>query len=180
MRKQGFGGANTLTGLRFEGKVDFRIFIKRQPNYKVVGYKIFYKNREVGLTFKKHGLYQYLEESGINYHDFISKKLLPDDAIFVISNNTMHIIEIKFQEVAGSTDEKLQTCDFKIKQYKKLLSRLNIEVKYIYILNDWFKKSEYKDVLDYIISINGCSFYFNYLPLKEIGLPLPEKKDTMP
>ena len=48
----------------------------------------------------------------------------------------MHILEIKFQEVAGSTDEKLQTCDFKIKQYRKLLSRLNIEVKYIYILND--------------------------------------------
>jgi len=114
-----------------------------------------------------------LEEKGIGYKKLISKKLLPDDAIFVIINNTMFILEIKFQSGSGSTDEKLQTCDFKIKQYRKLLARLNVEVKYIYILNDWFKKPEYKDVLDYIISIEGCSYYFNYLPLQKIGLPVP-------
>lgn len=77
---------------------------------------------------------------------------------------------------AGSTDEKLQTCDFKIKQYRKLLSTLNVEVKYIYILNDWFKKPEYKDVLDYIISVDGCYYYFHYLPLQKIGLPVPITK----
>ena len=81
---------------------------------------------------------------------------------------------MKNEKVGGSTDEKLQTCDFKIKQYRKLLSQLNVEVKYIYILSDWFKKSTYKDVLDYIISIDGCYYYFNYLPLKKIGLPVPE------
>ena len=126
------------------------------------------------MSFKKYGLYKYLEDSGVDYKKLISKRLLPDDAIFVIVNNTIFILEIKFQEVAGSTDEKLQTCDFKIKQYRKLLSQLNIEVQYIYILNDWFKKPEYKDVLDYIISINGCSYYFHYLPLQKIGLPVPE------
>jgi hypothetical protein len=99
---------------------------------------------------------------------------LPDDAIFVIVNNTMFILEIKFQEVYGSTDEKLQTCDFKIKQYRKLFSTLNVEVEYIYILNDWYKNPGYKDVLDYIISIKGCSYYFNYLPLKKLGLPVPK------
>jgi hypothetical protein len=125
------------------------------------------------MSFKKHELYRFLEKQGINYLDYISRKILPDDAIFVLANNTLFVIEIKFQEVAGSTDEKLQTCDFKIKQYRKLLSSLNIDVEYIYILNDWFKKPEYKDVLDYIISVRGCSFYFNYLPLKKIGLPVP-------
>jgi hypothetical protein len=174
MKKNGFGGTNTQTGLVFEGKVDFLTFIQKQKDYKVDGNIIFYNNKEVGLTFKKYGLYKYLEKNGVDYKSLISKRLLPDDAIFVISNNTMHIIEIKFQEVAGSTDEKLQTCDFKIKQYRKLLSRLNIEVKYIYILNDWFKKIEYKDVLDYIISVDGCNYYFNYLPLQKIGLPVPE------
>jgi len=174
MKKGGIGGANTKTGLRFEGKVDFLTFIQKQKNYSVDNNTIFYNNQEVGLTFKKYELYKYLEKNGIEYKKFISKRLLPDDAIFVIANNTMHIIEIKFQEVAGSTDEKLQTCDFKIKQYRKLLSRLNIEVKYIYILNDWFKKDEYKDVLDYIISVDGCFYYFNYLPLHKIGLPIPK------
>jgi len=174
MKKGGIGGANTQTGLAFEGKVDFLTFIQKQKNYKVNEGIIFYNDKEVGLTFKKHGLYKYLEDNGVDYKSFISKRLLPDDAIFVISNNTMHIIEIKFQEVAGSTDEKLQTCDFKIKQYKKLLSRLNVEVEYIYILNDWFEKPEYKDVLDYIISVDGCSYYFDYRPLQKIGLPVPK------
>ena len=174
MKKNGIGGANTKTGLRFEGKVDFLTFIKNQQNYSVKGNVIFYNGEKVALSFKKYGLYKYLEKNGVDYKKLISKRLLPDDAIFVIINNTIFILEIKFQEVAGSTDEKLQTCDFKIKQYRKLLSRLNVEVQYIYILNDWFKKPEYKDVLDYIISINGCSYYFHYLPLQKIGLPVPK------
>lgn len=41
------------------------------------------------------------------------KKLLPDDSIYVILNNTFFIIECKYQQVGGSVDEKLQTCDFK-------------------------------------------------------------------
>lgn len=174
MKKNGIGGANTKTGLYYEGKVDFLTFIKNQKNYSVKGNTIFYNGEKVALSFKKYGLYKYLKENGIDYKKFISKRLLPDDAIFVVVNNTMFILEIKFQEVTGSTDEKLQTCDFKIKQYRKLLSQLNVEVQYIYILNDWFKKPEYKDVLDYIISISGCFYYFHYLPLQKIGLPVPE------
>lgn len=175
MKKGGRGGANTKTGLYFEGKVDFLTFIARQPNYSVKENIIFFNKEKVALSFRKNGLYKYLEEKGINYKRFISKRLLPDDVIYVITNNTFFIIEVKFQEVAGSTDEKLQTCDFKIKQYRKLLSQLNVEVKYVYILSNWFKKPEYKDVLDYIISIDGCSYYFNYLPLQKLGLPVLHK-----
>lgn len=178
MKKNGAGGANTLTGLRFEGKVDFLTFICIQPGYKIVGNEIFFKEKKVGMAFKKYSFYKYLEANKIRFENFISKRLLPDDAIFVIANNTMHIIEVKSQEGAGSVDEKLQTCDFKIKQYRKLLARLNVEVKYVYILNDWFKKPGYKDVLDYVISIDGCSYYFNYIPLQRLGLPVPKTKDS--
>jgi len=52
------------------------------------------------------------------------------------------------------------------------MSQLNIEVEYIYILDNWFKKPEYKDTLDYIISVD-CQYYFKYLPLKKLGLPVP-------
>lgn len=83
----------------------------------------------------------------------------------------MFIVEVKYQEVEGSVDEKLQTCDFKRKQYLKLLLPLNMEVEYIYILNDWFRSPKYKDVLDYIISVK-CRYYFNYLPLEKVGLPV--------
>jgi hypothetical protein len=49
-------------------------------------------------------------------------------------------IEVKYQQVAGSVDEKLQTCDFKLKQYLKLVASLGIKVEYVYVLNNWFKK----------------------------------------
>jgi hypothetical protein len=85
------------------------------------------------------------------------------------------IIEVKHQEVAGSVDEKLQTCDFKKKQYIKLFSELNYEVEFDYILDDWFKNPKYKDTLDYIISV-GCKYYFNYIPLNNLGLPVPPQE----
>lgn len=174
MIKGGFGGANTKTGLSFEGKVDFLTFISSQKDYSVDGHEIFYKGERVAFSYKQRSFYTYLESVGIDYSKYISKRLYPDDSIFVIVNNTIFIIEIKYQGMEGSVDEKLQTCDFKIKQYRKLLSTLNIEVQFVYILNDWFKNPKYKDVLDYIISIEGCSYYFNYLPLSRMGLPVPE------
>ncbi|MFC3868257.1 PD-(D/E)XK nuclease superfamily protein [Helicobacter equorum] len=92
--------------------------------------------------------------------------------VSIIINNTFFVIECKFQQVAGSVDEKLQTCDFKKKQYQKLLSSLNMEVGYVYLLSNCFQKPEYKDVLDYIISVN-CRYYFEYIPLQVFGLPIP-------
>jgi len=43
--------------------------------------------------------------------------------------------------------------------------------EYVYILNDWFRNEKYRDVLDYIISVD-CKYYFEYLPLHKIGLPV--------
>ncbi|MGI8640450.1 MAG: PD-(D/E)XK nuclease superfamily protein [Pyrinomonadaceae bacterium] len=177
MKYKGIGGANTRTGLVFEGKTDLTTFLNSQIGYKVVAGDVFYNDEQVGRIFKKHGFYKFLEEYKINWKEIISKRLLPDDSIFVIVNNTLFVIECKFQQVAGSVDEKLQTCDFKKKQYQKLLSRANIEVEYIYLLGDWFKKPEYKDVLDYIISVR-CHFFFEYIPLTTLGLPVPEQDVT--
>ena len=173
MKKGGTGGGNTITGLIYEGKVDLATFIAEQKNYAVEGNDVFYCGKCVVHVFKKHAFYDYLKTKGINWKEHISKQLLPDNAIYVIVNNTMFILEVKTQNVAGSVDEKLQTCDFKKKQYQKLLSQLNMEVQYIYILDDWFRKPQYKDVLDYIISV-GCQYYFNYIPLQKLGLPVPK------
>ena len=172
MIKGGVGGGNTATGLNFERERDVLSILGKTEGYSVKGSIILYDGKEVARSFRKHGLYKYLESKDIDYRKHVSKKLLPDEAIYVLCNNTLFVIEIKFQEVAGSVDEKLQTCDFKKKQYQKLMAPLNIEVQYIYILNDWFRKSEYKDTLDYVISV-GCQYYFNYLPLQKLGLPVP-------
>ncbi len=175
MINKGRGGGNTITGLNFERGRDIVSFVKKLGGYSVKGNIIYFKNKEVARSYKKYGLYIYLKSQGVDYKKFISKKLLPDEAVYVICNNTLFIIEMKFQKIGGSVDEKLQTCDFKKKQYRKLMAPLNIEVEYIYILNDWFKKPEYKDTLDYIISV-GCKYYFHYLPLQKLGLPMPARR----
>lgn len=176
MIKSGKGGGNTKTGLVFEGKTDLATFLNSQPGYSVSGGNVYYEGEKIARIFKKHKFYDFLEELEIDWRKIISKRLLPDDSIFVIINNTLFIIECKFQQVAGSVDEKLQTCDFKKKQYQKLLAPANIDVEYIYLLSGWFRDPKYKDVLDYIISVR-CSYYFEYIPLAKLGLPVPEKED---
>lgn len=173
MIKGGKGGGNTLTGLNFEREREVLTLLRKKKGYTVKGNAILYRGKEIAHSYKKNGLYKFLESRGINYRKYLSKKLLPDEALYVIVNNTLFIIEMKFQKVAGSVDEKLQTCDFKRKQYAKLMAPLNIEVEYIYILSDWFRAPQYKDVLDYIISV-GCQYYFKYLPLQKLGLPVPK------
>ncbi len=169
----GKGGGNTKTGLVFEGTTDLSEFLNAQKGYRVQDGNVFYNEELVGRIFKKHGFYKFLDELKIEWKSLISKRLLPDDSIFVIIANTLFIIECKFQQVAGSVDEKLQTCDFKRKQYQKLLAPANIEVEYIYLLSDWFRKPEYKDVLDYIHSVH-CYYFFEHIPLIKLGLPVPE------
>ena len=173
MIKNGKGGGNTKTGLVFEGKVDMATFLSHQPHYSIKGHDVYFDNEKVARVFKKNDFYSiFLKELNIDWTKCISKKLLPDDSIFVLLNNTLFIIECKHQQVAGSVDEKLQTCDFKKKQYKKLMAPANIDVQYIYLLDEWFKNPRYKDVLDYIQSV-GCDYYFEYIPLTKLGLPVP-------
>ena len=140
MIKNGSGGANTLTGAIFEKQV--------QINQR-------------GINLTKHNLYRYLKENGIDYTTIISKKLLPDEAYFNPNTKEFSIYEKKFQSVAGSVDEKPQTCGFKIHQFRKIGVAIGAsKTTYTYIFNDWFKKPEYKDMLNYIKSIDGCDYIF--------------------
>lgn len=168
MIKGGIGGANTKTGLMFESRISLTDAINKLKGFKVKNHKIYKGKTTVAELYPKNRLYaSLLSEKGINYKDYISKRLLPDDAILV--GNILYVIEIKFQNVSGSVDEKLQTCGFKLNQYKKLLEPAGIEVKYAYVLNDWFKKPEYKDVLEYVQSV-GCYYFFEKIPLDFLGL----------
>ena len=168
----GKGGGNTRTGLIFEGKTDLITFLSHQNGYKVIDNDIYYNNEIVASVYKQRGFLKFLKKLGIDWKKYISKPLYPDNSIYVIIENTLYIIECKFQQVTGSVDEKIQTCDFKKKQYQKLMAPANIKVEYMYLLSDWFRDPKYKDVLDYIISVR-CHYYFEYIPLKELGLPVP-------
>lgn len=194
MIKNGKGGGNTRTGLVFEGKTDLATFLSQQNGYEIVvenqatvfkGKRtvikvknVYYEGEKVAELYKKHEFYSsFLKRLDIDWKEYISKPLYPDDSIFVIIKNTVFIIECKHQQVAGSVDEKLQTCDFKKKEYKKLLSKANLDVEYIYLLDSWFRQSKYKDVLDYIHSVN-CDYYFEYIPLYRFGLPVPNEGEN--
>ena len=109
MIKDGIGGGNTTTGLVFETKADLKTLLNGLKNYNVdKENNVFYKDKLVGMIFVKNGLYKFLEKNMVNWQDYLSKKLLPDDSIYVILNNTFYVIECKYQQVAGSVDEKLQ------------------------------------------------------------------------
>ena len=125
----------------------------------------------IGILAPKNKLYKrLLEPQGIEWKKHISKQLLPDEVFYNCTNNTVYIIEKKFQHGSGSVDEKLQTCDFKKKQYIKLFKNLGYAVEYLYVCNDWFKKKSYGDVVEYIKSV-GCHIYFNEIPLDFLKLP---------
>lgn len=140
MIKNGTGGNHTTTGTKFE-------------NYITM-------NKE-GIDLSKYKLYKYFKKLKINWKDIISKKLLPDEAYFNSETKTLVIYEKKYQQVAGSVDEKPQTCAFKIYQYRKIGKAIGAtNVKYIYIFNNWFKKPEYQDMLEYIKSVDDCDYIF--------------------
>lgn len=131
---------DTTTGLLFEEKVQIK---------------------SNGINLSKHNLYKYLKNKNINYKDYISKKLLPDEAYFDLNTKVFSIYEKKFQQVPGSADEKPQTCAFKIWEFQKIGKAMGAEiVTYTYVFNDWFKKDEYKDMLEYIKSVPGCDYFF--------------------
>lgn len=177
MKVGGQGGRNTGTGLRFEARVSIKELLEHINGYHVekiprkAGMGIFFNDVLVARCFQKYQFYSFLDEENIDWHSMLSKRLLPDDALLVIVRETLFIVEIKYQQVGGSVDEKLQTCDFKRKQYQKLVSSLDLKVEYVYVLNDWFRDPVYKDTLDYIHSMN-CHYKFNELPLSWLGLPI--------
>ena len=116
---------DTTTGLKFEKKVQIQ---------------------SDGINLTKHKLYTYLEEQGIDYRDIISRKILPDECYLV--GDSLRVYEKKFQQTAGSADEKPQTCAFKIFQFKKIGKAIGAKkVTYTYLLSSWFAKPENKYAL---------------------------------
>ena len=165
------GGANTnYNGLAFEQETNLEEALE-DAGYEVDGNKVVWGREVIAISAGKNRLYKdFLELNGIDYRDYISKKLLPDEALVNFFNQTVYNNEKKFQHAPGSVDEKLQTCDFKKREYKKLFDPLRIEVEYYYVLNDYFAHPQYDDVFEYIESV-GCRFFFNEIPIDELGLP---------
>lgn len=181
------GGANTnRNGIQFEELTDLgkRLVnkgfvleeIKEKSQHVQSGWKVKRATGEdCGLIVKKSGLYRhFLVPNGINWSDKVSKKLEPDDCFFSLASNTFTIIEKKSQTGEGSVDEKLQTADFKLRAYNKLMSEIlingkPIKIQFCFLLDDWFHKKCYSDVLSYIEEVN-CCYFFKEVPLDYLGI----------
>lgn len=142
-----------------------------RPSEDNSGHEVCFKNELVAHCFKQHEFYHFLKKTyNIDWKNYLTRELFPDNGLFVAIRDTLFIIDIRPQRSKWFGDWKLQTCDFKRKQYMKLVHSLGWRVEYVYVLSDWFRKPKYRDVLDYIHSVN-CHYMFNTIPLKWFGLP---------
>ena len=175
------GGAKTnLNGLRFEAETSLLELFDATPQFssKVLQNTRFVKNiyldeALIGYYTEKHDFYKYLEWRGVDLNGINSKKYLPDGVFINERKKKIFVIEKKYQEVAGSVDEKLQTCDFKKKVYQKLISKMadNYSLEYYYLLNSFFKKTQYDDVKAYIQSV-GCKYFIGFIEFQELGIEI--------
>ncbi len=173
----GGGQQTNINGLRFERKTDIKEAVIDNDELELLNDNEVYKDELLlGYVFKGHEFYRFFDKKyEVDLRNVLSKKLLPDNCFYNVLQSRLYIVENKYQESAGSVDEKIQTFNFKRRQYIKMMlaveevSDTKIDVDYIYVLNNWFKKSEYNDILREIRE-SGCNYYFEELPLNKIGI----------
>jgi hypothetical protein len=136
--------------------------------HEKAGKGFFFEGKLVARFFWADDFYSFLKESKVNWRKLISMKMVQDFVLLIVSDNVLFVGDTSVRRPRD--EEELMLCDFKRKQYQKLVTPLGLKVEYVFVLSDWFKKPEYKDVLDYINSVN-CHYKFNELPLAWLGLP---------
>lgn len=165
------GGARTNEhGLQFEQGTNLNEALE-DAGFTIRGHEVYFRGNFMGLSVNKAKFATvFLRSHNINDREINSKRWEPDEAFVNECNKTVYIIEKKFQEQAGSVDEKLATFPFKIKEYQRLLANTDYDLKYIYLLSsEWFNKPKYQDYYYYMDELN-CPYYFDTLPLSAIGL----------
>ena len=164
------GGANTNKhGLFFEQKMALSTAIEN-AGFTIENKEVIVDGEPIGMVLRQSEIYKkFLVPNGVNWREVISGELRPDNAFINYKNKTAYIIEVKYQERAGSVDEKLQTCYFKKRQYTKLFSKVGYTVEYIYVCNEWYKKHKYEDVHEYIKDC-GCQLFINEIPLSVLHI----------
>lgn len=167
--KSGGGPGTNANGLSFEQTTSLNSALI-DVGYHIYGVQVFEGTSCIGLSVQKHAFYKdFLERNSIDFTQYNSKKWLPYECFVNLKTRTVYIIEKKFQNCPGSVDEKLLSCDFKKKEYKKLCQPIGYNVEYLYVFNDWFKQSVYRDTLEHIEAV-GCYFFYNKIPLDFLGL----------
>jgi hypothetical protein len=132
------GGANTnKNGLSYEKLTDLHArytIIASHTNHQYIQFK---NKNTVYTLVKKNRFLKYLDK---HIDASISKGhgcKNPDECFINEHTKTIFIIEKKFQTQGGSVCEKIQTAEFKMWQYSRMIP--DYKIVYIYCLSDWFK-----------------------------------------
>ncbi|MDE7417056.1 MAG: hypothetical protein K2N44_12310 [Lachnospiraceae bacterium] len=166
------GGAKTnRNGLSFEQTTSLNDALINAGFEIRNHYDIYLNGQHIGYSINQAEFATvFLRDNGIDDRHINSKRWEPDEAFINELNRTVYIIEKKFQHTSGSVDEKLATFPFKIYEYKKLLTPINYNIEYIYLLSsEWFNVPKYQDYYDYM-DLLDCPHYFDTLPLKALGI----------
>jgi len=154
----GAGGSNTnKNGLPYEEFTDLK------SNYKTIhvvdNIIEFNGHSRTFIKADKSNLHKYMNKTNQMNKELIPAQgcKQPDEAYIDDIGKKIFIIEKKFQQTSGSVDEKIQTGPFKKYHYEELFPKFKIY--YMYCLSDWFKKEEYKSVLNYL-KINSIPIFW--------------------
>ena len=187
MKKGGVGGAKTQkSGADFESSTAENLIEKLlQKGYEVTnehrlsnekstlhGVSLRSKSNSKLEIYYQDGIYKlFFEPRGIDWKKYFSGRLKPDSAIYSEATKTLTIIEKKQQEGAGSVAEKLQTCDYKMQYYSRLVQGLGIKVELVWQLGKYFvdQEANLKSVFDYMAS-KGSRYYFLTIPVEELNI----------
>ena len=152
----GTGGANTRTGAIFEMETDLK------KNLINAGIDI------SNVVFcRKQDFPKLMKEYNFDMQEHFGKKFLPDEAF--ILNNELFIIEKKYQNGNGSTDEKIQTGPYKKLIYNICAKALGLKkATYIYLLKgDAFNQPKYTThQIPYLLQ-NDIPVYFDNFPIED-------------
>ena len=160
-RGTGAGGAKTnKNGLPYEELTElkederYKNLEMIQINKKKIHKVEIDKNEYIKVTKNELKVYM-IHNKKFNTNS--EKTLQPDECYIDEKNKVINIIEKKFQQRAGSVDEKIQTGPFKVWFYKEQYSEYYI--KYCYCLSDWFRDNKYKPEIRYL-SMNNIKVFW--------------------
>ena len=169
MIKGGKGGANTnASGLPFEMKTDLKKLLEAS-GYEVKKEQVLRNGKIIGELASQNRIYAFLDNKDTIVPPPRVGRLRPDEALYISESDTLFIVEKKNQTVGGSTDEKIQTAVYKMYYYNMLLEGTGIKLKFMYLLNNWFRDEKYELVIDWLDK-NGVAVYFEEIPLSEFEL----------
>ena len=147
-RGTGAGGTNTnKNGLAYEVMTSLRehLNVIETVNTKRLSYEKYLINNREYIGLQKANLRRYLV-SELNPQ--CERHLEPDEAFVCKDIKKLYILEKKFQQCAGSADEKIQTALFKHEFYQEQYPEYDIH--YAYVLNDWFQQNKYKPEMRFL------------------------------